>query len=164
MLAEIKALQAQKVPVIGAVNLYQENSDGFAADYDKRHIMVLYGQMDGVGHNAINKPHGTDEWAFYVPCPKQPWPMAMAVWLAGRQAMCERADDAEHRIPLGLIFPNKPPRPAAGACCRSTSRRQVSSPRSLTPAARRGTAPASPARAAVHGRASIRVATARCAP
>ncbi|MBK7673632.1 MAG: TIR domain-containing protein [Candidatus Accumulibacter sp.] len=101
VLAGIRALQAQKVPVVGAVNIYRENSDGFEADYDKRHIIVLYGQMDGVGHNAINKPHGTGAWAFYVPCPKEPWPMAMAVWLAGRQALCERRDGAERRIPLG---------------------------------------------------------------
>ncbi len=114
VLAGIRALQAQKVPVIGAVNLYHENSDSFAADYDKRHLMVLYGQMDGVGHNAINKPHGSGAWAFYVPCPKQPWPMAMAVWLAGQRAMCERADGAERRIPLGAGLLQSQPQQVLG--------------------------------------------------
>ncbi|MBS0513636.1 MAG: TIR domain-containing protein [Proteobacteria bacterium] len=101
VLAGITALQDQKVPVIGAVNIYKENRDGLDADYDKRHIMAVYGRMDGVGHNAINNPSSSDAWAFYVPCPGGQWPMAMAVLLAGQQGMCDREDGAERRIPLG---------------------------------------------------------------
>lgn len=102
VLAGIAALQARKVPVIGAVTVYRENSFSFDADYDKRHLMTLYGRMDGVGHNALNNPLRSNTWAFYVPCPGGRWPMAMAVLLAEQQAMCERALGAEQRVRLGV--------------------------------------------------------------
>lgn len=101
VLAGMAALQAQKVPVIGAVNIYKENRDGFDSDYDKRHLMVLYSRMDGVGHNALNYPRGSDTWAFYVPCPDGKWPMAMAVLMAEHQPLCDRAHGEERRVPLG---------------------------------------------------------------
>lgn len=101
LLTGIAALQAQRVPVIGAVNIRKENSDDLDNTYDKRHIMALYGRMDGVGHNAISHPRGSDSWAFYVPCPGGVWPMAMAIHLAEQQGMCVRTNASERRIPLG---------------------------------------------------------------
>lgn len=102
VLTGIAALQARKVPVIGAVTLYKENSFSFDADYDKRHLMALYGRMDGVGHNALNNPRRSSTWAFYVPCPGGGWPMAMAVLLAGQQAMCADVPATERRVRLGV--------------------------------------------------------------
>lgn len=101
VLAGMATLKAQKVPVIGAVNLKNENSNGLDADYLKRHLMALYGLMDGVGHNVLNNPRGSDAWAFYVPCPHGHWPMAMAVLLAQKKDLCERAPGTERRVPLG---------------------------------------------------------------
>ena len=83
------------------MSIYKENSFSFDADYDKRHLMVLYGRMDGVGHNALNNPRRSNTWAFYVPCPDGRWPMAMAVLLAERQVMCEHPPSAERRVRLG---------------------------------------------------------------
>lgn len=97
----IRALGAHKVPVIGAVNIFPDNGGDFDLDFSKRHLMALYSQMDGVGHNTINKPKGKDNWAFYVPCPGGPLPVAMAVLLANRPDLCDRTHGVEQRIPLG---------------------------------------------------------------
>ncbi len=114
VLAGMAALKARKVPVVGAVNVYKENSDAFDANYDKRHLMSLYGRMDGVGHNALNNPRGNDRWVFYVPCPAGRWPMAMAVLLAGRQDLCEGAPFAERRVPLGAPLLSGPTQQVLG--------------------------------------------------
>lgn len=101
ILAGLAALQARRVPVMGAVNIHREHGDGFDAQYEKRHLLALYGPMDGVGHSAFNQPRAGGGWAYYVPCPGQGWPMALSILLADRQDLCLAEEGAEHRVLLG---------------------------------------------------------------
>lgn len=108
VLAGLAALHARQVPVRGTVNLFRDNGDGLDADYARRHLMRLYGAMDAVGHSAFNRPGPLEDWAYYVPCPGQGWPMALPILLADRQALCAGEEGAERRVLLGPALTGGP--------------------------------------------------------
>jgi hypothetical protein len=107
LLAGLDALTEMRVSVVGAVNLWRENREGFDRDYERRHLMAPYQRMDFMGHNAIRYSDDLAAWPFYTPCPSGGFPLAMAVILAERDAMCP--DAADRRIPLGApLFQGQP--------------------------------------------------------